>query len=188
MSAVRYILDKEHQRLPNKPGDPSRYILGRLSSHNTVLAWLPEVQGKSAIVTVATNLDRTFPSIKWRFLASIGGGVPETTHDIRLGNVVVSMPEGTHGGVVQYDLRKDIDGGFRLKGFLSAPPTELTSAILEMKSDHRVKYNKVEYFISAMLQKGSGLDDYRQPPITSDVLFAADYQHVPSRSTCEHCD
>ncbi|KAI8948634.1 nucleoside phosphorylase domain-containing protein [Xylaria longipes] len=188
MTAVRYMLDEEHQRLPNKPGDPNRYILGQLSSHDTVLAWLPGSQGKSAAAMVAANLDRTFPSIKWRFLTGIGGGVPEA-HDIRLGDVVVSMPDGRHGGLVQYDLGKDIDGGFQLKGFLSAPPTELRSAVCEMKSDHRVSDNKIEQFITAMLQKGRGLNDYRHPPIESDVLFVTDYCHVlNNRRTCERCD
>ncbi|KAI0864878.1 nucleoside phosphorylase domain-containing protein [Xylaria cubensis] len=187
MSAVRYMLDEEHQRLPNKPGDPNRYILGRLSGHDTVVAWLPWLQGKSAAAMVAANLDRTFPSIKWRFLTGIGGGVPKT-QDIRLGDVVVSMPEGRHGGLVQYDLGKDIDGGFRLKGFLSAPPTELRSAVCEMKSDHRISDNKIKHFITAMLQKGSGFDDYGRPPSESDVLFKADYSHVLNKRTCEQCD
>ncbi|KAI0451011.1 nucleoside phosphorylase domain-containing protein [Xylaria acuta] len=188
MSAVRYMLDKEHQRLPNKPGDPNRYILGQLSGHDTVLAWLPWLQGKSAATMVAANLDRTFPSIKWRFLTGIGGGVPEA-HDVRLGDVVVSMPEGRYGGLVQYDLGKDVDGGFQLKGFLSAPPIELRSAVCEMKSDQRVSDNKIKQFITAMLQKGRGLNDYQRPPSESDVLFATDYCHVSNNGrTCEHCD
>ncbi|KAI1748716.1 nucleoside phosphorylase domain-containing protein [Xylaria castorea] len=188
MSAVRYMLDEEHQRLPNKPGDPNRYILGQLSGHDTIVAWLPWLQGKSAAAMVAANLDRTYPSIKWRFLTGIGGGVPES-HDIRLGDVVVSMPEGRYGGLVQYDLGKDVDSGFQLKGFLSAPPTELRSAVCEMKSDHRVSDNKIDRFITAMLQKGSGFDNYRRPSSESDVLFAAEYHHVlNNRRTCEHCD
>ncbi|RYP69744.1 hypothetical protein DL769_005195 [Monosporascus sp. CRB-8-3] len=187
MSVARYMLEEEHQRLPNMRGDSNGYIFDQLSGHNVVLAWLPGIQGKSAAAIVATNLDRTFPSIKWRFLTGIGGGVPEA-HDIRLGDVVVSMPDGRHGGVVQYDLGKDINGGFQLKGFLSGPPTELRNAVWEMKSDHRVKNNKVEQFISAILQRESGLDDYRRPPSAPDVPFATDYQHVSGRDTCEHCD
>jgi nucleoside phosphorylase len=187
MSAVRYMLDEEHQRLPTLLGDSNRYIFGQLSGHNIVLAWLPGIQGKSAAAVVATNLDRTFPHIKWRFLTGIGGGVPEA-HDIRLGDVVVSMPHGQYGGVVQYDLGKDTDGGFTLKGFLSAPPREVINAVCEMKSDHRIKNNQVEYFISAMLEKGNGLDEYRRPPNTLDVLFATDSPHVSGRKTCERCD
>jgi hypothetical protein len=106
MIAVRSMFDQEHPRLPRKEGDPNIYYVGRLCGHNVVLAGLPGTQGKGAAAIVATNLNRTFPSIQWRLLVGIGGGVPSVKHDIRLGDVVVSMPEGTHGGVVQYDLGK----------------------------------------------------------------------------------
>ncbi|KAH6645074.1 hypothetical protein BKA67DRAFT_527417, partial [Truncatella angustata] len=142
MSAVRYMLDEEHGRLPSTQGDSNDYILGQLCGHNVVLAWLPGNQGKSAAAIVATNLDRTFPFIKWRFIAGIGGGIPSARNDIRLGDVVVSMPEGQYGGVVQYDLGKDTDAGFKLKGFLSAPPSRLRAAVGRMRSDHRFSDNK----------------------------------------------
>ncbi|KAH2268208.1 hypothetical protein KXW02_002720 [Aspergillus fumigatus] len=74
-------------------------------------------------------MQRTFASIKWRLLVGIGGGVPSRTHDIRLGDIVVSMPEGPFGGVVQYDLGKDVEDGFTLKGFLLPPPPILRSAV-----------------------------------------------------------
>lgn len=188
MSAIRYMLDEEHQRLPSSHGDSNVYTLGKLCGHNVVLACLPGNQGKSAAAIVATNLDRTFPSIKWRFLAGIGGGVPSNEHDIRLGDVVVSMPEGQYGGVVQYDLGKDTDAGFKLKGFLSAPPPQLRASVNNMKSDHRVKDNKIEEFVTAMLQKGRGLNVYRRPPGDSDVLFHADYMHPFDEPTCAACD
>lgn len=188
MSAVRYMLDKEHSRLPSSQGDSNDYILGELCGHNVVLACLPGNQGKSAAAIVATNLDRTFPSIKWRFLAGIGGGVPSDKHDIRLGDVVVSMPEGQYGGVVQYDLGKDTDGGFKLKGFLSAPPSRLRTAVNGMRSDHRWNDSKVEEFVSAMLQKGRRLNVYRRPAAQSDILFDPDYPHAVDEATCEFCD
>lgn len=100
MSAIRYMLDHEHPRLPPRPGDSNIYVLGELSGHNIALACLPGTQGKGAAATVATNLARTFSSIEWRFLVGIGGGVPSDKHDIRLGDVVVSMPNGQYGGVV----------------------------------------------------------------------------------------
>lgn len=109
MSAVRYMLDCEHPRLPTKRGDANLYVLGELSGHNTVIAYLPGNQGKGAAATVATNMKRTFQSIKWLLLVGIGGGVPSPRHDIRLGDVVVSMPDGQYGGVVQYDLMKDTE-------------------------------------------------------------------------------
>ncbi|KAH8587924.1 nucleoside phosphorylase domain-containing protein [Bisporella sp. PMI_857] len=187
MSAVRFMLDQEHPRLPSKQGDLNDYIFGQLSGHNVVLAWLPGNQGKSAAAIVATNLGRTFPSIQWRFLAGIGGGVPSAKHDIRLGDIVVSVPEGTYGGVVQYDMGKDTDNGFKLKGFLLAPPSRLRTAVGRMQSDHRMSDSKVEEFVSAMLQRARRLIIYQRPPADSDVLFDADYPHVGG-ATCERCD
>lgn len=188
MSAVRYMLDEEHKRLPSKQGDSNDYVLGQLSGHNVVLAWLPGNQGKSAAAIVATNLNRTFPSIKWHLLAGIGGGVPSDKHDIRLGDVVVSMPEGQYGGVVQYDLGKDTDTTFKLKGFLTAPPPRLRAAVGKMQSDHRLEDNRIEEFVSVMLQRGRRLNIYRRPATETDVLYDADYPHAADRATCKQCD
>jgi nucleoside phosphorylase len=187
MSAVRYMLDETHPPLDSEDGDLNDYVLGRLSGHNVVLAWLPGNQGRGATAIVATNMARTFPYIKWRFLAGIGGGVPSNKHDIRLGDVVVSMPEGQHGGVVQYDLGKDTDRGFTLKGFLSPPPARLRAAIVKMRSDHRVNDNKIAEFVSALVKKGRRLGVYERPT-EPDVLFDPGYSHVENESTCERCN
>jgi nucleoside phosphorylase len=188
MSAVRYMLDREHPRLPTKQGDSNIYVLGELSSHNVVLACLPGNQGKGTAAIVATNMARTFPSIKWRFLVGIGGGVPSDRHDIRLGDVVVSMPDGQYGGVVQYDLGKDTEGGFQLKGFLWPPPAILRGAVETMRSDHLVTENKVDKLLSEMLRKSPRLSTYTRPPIELDILFEPDNPHVPNQPTCEKCD
>ncbi|RYO77156.1 hypothetical protein DL764_010237 [Monosporascus ibericus] len=188
MSAVRYMLDREHPRLPSQHGDPNIYVLGTLNGHNVVLACLPGNQGKGSAATVATNLARTFPFIKWRFLVGIGGGVPTDKHDIRLGDVVVSMPDGQYGGVVQYDLGKDTTDDFVPKGFLWPPPPRLRSAVEMMRSDHLISENKVDEFLSAMLQKGQRLAVYRRPPARLDVLFKADYPHALYNPTCERYD
>ncbi|GFG11560.1 ankyrin repeat domain-containing protein 50, partial [Aspergillus udagawae] len=188
MSAVRYMLDDEHPRLPTKQGDLNLYVLGELSGHNVVIACLPGTQGKGAAAIVANNMQRTFPSIKWRLLVGIGGGVPSPTHDIRLGDIVVSMPDGVYGGVVQYDLGKDVEDGFILKGFLWPPPPILRSAVEMMRSDHLTKLNKVNTFLLEMLQKWPGLADYQRPPADFDILFQTDYPHVPDQATCRRCE
>ncbi|KAH6985510.1 nucleoside phosphorylase domain-containing protein [Ilyonectria destructans] len=188
MSAVRYMLDIEHRSLPTKEGDFNIYILGELKGHNVVLACLPGNQGKGSAAIVATHMARTFPSIKWRFLVGIGGGVPSNKHDIRLGDVVVSMPEGQYGGVVQYDLGKEIDDGFILKGFLSPPPPLLRGAVVKMRSDHLVSENRAEEFLSAMLQRGRRLSIYERPSADLDVLFDTDYPHDLQNFTCAKCD
>ncbi|KAI5924779.1 purine and uridine phosphorylase [Camillea tinctor] len=187
MSAVRYMLDQEHSQRSQR-GDPNSYVLGTLSGHNVVIVCLPGTEGKSAAATVATNLARTFISIQCWFLVGTAGGVPTGKHDIRLGDVVVSMPEGQYGGVVQYDLGKDTTDDFVLKGFLWPSPSLLRGAAYMMQSDHLIRENKVDKFVSAILEKGPEFASYRRPPAGLDVLFEADYPHVSNSPTCEKCD
>lgn len=190
MSAVRFMLDHEHppRQLAPAQGDSNLYVLGDLCGHDVVLACLSGTQGKGAAATVATNLARTFPAIKWRFLVGIGGGVPSAKHDIRLGDVVVSMPEGQYGGVVQFDLGKDTDDGFRLKGFLWPPPTILRNAVEMMRSDHLVEDSKVEAHLSQMLQRSTRLAKYEKPPPGNDDLFEEEYSHIAGGDDCKNCD
>jgi ankyrin repeat protein len=110
---------------------------------------------------------------------NIGGGAPSKKNDIRLGDVVVSMPDGQHGGVVQYDLVKNTEDGFIMKGFLWPPPETLRSAVGIMRSDHWVSRNKIPEFLSAMFQKSDDLRiSYQRPPAESDELFESGYRHV----------
>lgn len=104
MGAVRYrlhMLDEEHTCLLSWQGDSNDYIVRQLCSRNVALVWLPGNQDKSAAAIVATDLDRTSPSIRWRFIVGMSGGVPSNKHDIPLDDVVVIMPDGQNGGVVQ---------------------------------------------------------------------------------------
>jgi hypothetical protein len=42
----------------------------------------------------------TFTSLRFGLMVGIGGGVPSKEHDIRIGDVVVSKPTDTSGGVI----------------------------------------------------------------------------------------
>ncbi|KAI0439902.1 nucleoside phosphorylase domain-containing protein [Xylaria telfairii] len=187
-NAVRYMLDEEHQHLPTRQGDSNSYTLGKLHGHNVVLACLPGQQGKGAAATVATNMSRSFPSIKWRLFVGIGGGVPNEKHDIRLGDVVISMPEGESGGVVQYDLGRATNSGFEVKGFLWPPPALLRNAAQDMKSDHLGNDSKIEDYLKALVEKGPRLAIYKQPS-EPDVLYDEKHPHSPGAGVCAgHCD
>ncbi|KAF3279140.1 hypothetical protein TWF970_004246 [Orbilia oligospora] len=190
MSAFRYMLDKEHPTLPTKEGDTNMYILGEYNGHNIVIACLPGNQGKGAAGIASTNLNRTFPCVAWRFLIGIGGAVPSFEHDIRLGDVVISMPEGVHGGVVQYDFGKDLEDEFNIKGFLVPPPTLLRNVVQVMKSNHLLQDNKVDEFISLMTKKSKRLSIFKRPSesLQPDILYAADYLHIAGERTCANCN
>lgn len=189
LSAVRYLLDREHLTRQGPPGDANMYVLGELSGHNVVLTCLPGSQGKGAAAVVATNLARTFSSIKWRLLVGIGGGVPSKKHDIRLGDVVISMPDGQHGGVIQYDLGKDTEDSFHLKGFLCPPASGLRMAVQMMRSNHVVRDNKIADFLTEMWQKWPKLaKTYGRPLPADDILYDIDYPHPQDKPTCAECD
>ncbi|KAH0282669.1 purine and uridine phosphorylase [Aureobasidium namibiae CBS 147.97] len=127
-AGMEMMLDEEHEPLEQKSGDQNSYTLARIGKHNVVIACLPGGhQGKAAAATGAVHMMYSFP-IKLGLMVGIGGGVPSQVPAIRLGDVVVSMPESTHGAVVQYDLGKLESDGFRRKGHPDKPPKALLSA------------------------------------------------------------
>ena len=189
MSAARYLLDEEHASLEKEHGDPNYYTLGEINGHNVVIGSLPAgYQGIATAATVATHMRRSFPSINLRLLVGIGGGVPTPNVDIRLGDVAISMPTGTHGGVIQYSLGKKRPDEFERKGFLCPPPTEWLSILTKMMSDHRIKPNKVSYHLSGMMEKYPTLTAYKRPLPEQDVLFLPNNIHVDGNHDCGECD
>jgi nucleoside phosphorylase len=96
------------------------YTLGRIGKHYVVIACLPGGQyGTTSATTVVINMIRTFTkSLRIGLMVGIGGGIPSADHDIRLGDIVVSCPDGHCGGVVQYDMGKvGNDGKLHRTGF-----------------------------------------------------------------------
>src|ERR1700723_4215572 len=103
-AAAKAMLDKTHLQLSQSAADDNAYMLGEISGHNIVIACLPSgVYGTVSAATVAAHMRITFPSIRFGLMVGIGGGVPSTNNDIRLGDIVVSKPTSGFGGVVQYD-------------------------------------------------------------------------------------
>ncbi|KAJ9484092.1 hypothetical protein VN97_g9286 [Penicillium thymicola] len=182
LAAALEMLDETYDSFKN--GGSSRYNLGRISEHNVVVACLPKGQmGTNSAATVAAELKSAFPSIRIGVLVGIGGGVPSVDADIRLGDVVVSLPGTMHGGVIQYDFGKSTPNGLERTGFLNAPPPSLLAAIARVQANHirgqdtRLRdcishFNRVPAFSSANLGQ--------------DLLFDAQYRHVGG-PTCEKC-
>jgi nucleoside phosphorylase len=139
VAAMIQMLDERYstQRFPR---DPNLYHLGRIGEHNIVIAGLPDgLTGIASATTVAERLWGTFPSVKALLLVGIGGGAYTIKNDIRLGDVVVSRPDGKYGGVVQYDFGKSLsDGRFEHTSALNSPPCEILSTLAAMKANHLV--------------------------------------------------
>jgi hypothetical protein len=84
--------------------------LGSIGKHNVVITCLPSYGTASATIE-AGHMVVSFPSMRFVLMVGIGGGIPSKSDDIRLGDVVVSKPEGTLSGVVRYDFGKSLAGG-----------------------------------------------------------------------------
>jgi nucleoside phosphorylase len=137
LAPVEAMLDKIHDFLPTSR-DHNAYTMGKIGGHNLVVAVMPEI-GNNAAATVATQLLNDFPSIRFGLLVGTGGGVlgEGNEDDIRLGDVVVSQPTDTFGGVVQYDLGKRlVNGRFERTGQLNKPPAVLSANVQKLQGQH----------------------------------------------------
>jgi nucleoside phosphorylase len=130
-------------------------------------------------------------------MVGIGGGIarPDENHDIRLGDVVVSQPSGTTGGVCQYDLIKARSGDKReRKCFLGRPPTVLLNALGNTQAYHERKDSKIPCFLREMLEKNPKMGKrsrqnpgYTHQGFNNDRLFTASCDHI-SGPDCRDCD
>lgn len=177
LSASRVMLDEEHRTLPIYAGDDNTYVLGRIDRHNVVMASLPGEYGTNNAAIVATNLKRTFPSIRATLMVGIGGGSPSIA-DLHLGDIVV----GTR--VMQYDMGKVIvDGRFQGTAYPKIPARLLLSAVSNLRSKHG-------QFASSSRVAGLLLDRMSSYPRPNqhDRLFQAAYEHLAGAPTCDGCD
>ncbi|KAH7077157.1 hypothetical protein FB567DRAFT_477751, partial [Paraphoma chrysanthemicola] len=184
LGAAQEMLDEEHDTPPYDTQDTNIYTCGRLGEHNVVIACLPEGQtGTNSAAAVAAQMKSTFPWTRFGLLVGIGGGVPSDDADVRLGDVIVSKPHKTHGGVVQYDFGKATPSGFERTGVLNTPPTVLLNAVANVRAKQmRGKSKLLEY-----LSKLDSLPDFGRDAAGPDTLFEKKYKHVGREGTCVEC-
>lgn len=184
MAAASAMLDTVHEPLPNSRNDTNTYILGNIAMHNIIIACLPSGHyGTNNAATVASNMRRSFHSIRVGLIVGIGGGVPGKA-DIRLGDIVVSDK-----GVMQFDLGKAVgDGHFRRTGTLNRPPHALLTAVARLRADHVSKPSQIPSILSKMLEQYPQMTKFTHRGPLQDRLFDGTYDHIPSMDTCEHCN
>lgn len=191
MAAATAMLDERHDPLPQPSYDHNTYTFGRIGPHNVVLACLPAgVTGNTSAAVVAIQMLSTFNAIKFGLMVGVGGGVPSSAADIRLGDVVVSKPSGTMGGVVQYDFGKTLqEGRFMRTGLLSKPPGLLLNALATFETKYILGEIKLPVHLSEMLLRYPQLRTATTyPGVEHDQLFDAEYEHQDHDSTCASCD
>lgn len=189
-AAAKLMLDEIHPPLPRQPVDKNTYILGSIGQHNIVVATLPGgAYGNTSAATVGMQLLSSFHAVRIGLMIGIGGGVPSSNANIRLGDIVVSQPTDTSGGVIQYDLGKALSGGqFQWTGMLNRPPKALLTALATLQAHHLTEDSRVVEFISniqAKMPPRKATTFAR--PAQEDCLFQVEYDHVAS-NTCLNCD
>ena len=189
MTAARAMLDEEHLMLPVPASDHNVYKLGSIYSHNVVIVCLPAgVYGLTSATAVGLSMRSTFPnSVNMPLMVGIGGGVPSKTHDIRLGDVVVSHPSPESPAVKQYDYGKTIENGMlECRGTLNKPAHGLLNAVASLRAQHDLYAPQTPLNISTALNKYSLLQ-HRYPGVTEDILYEPGCEHVVETSVCEVC-
>ncbi|GFF54553.1 hypothetical protein IFM46972_10053 [Aspergillus udagawae] len=214
--AAGAMLDEEHPVLPAiQLQDTNSYLLGRIGDHNIVIACLPaETTGKVSAATVAKDMLRSFPAVRFGLMVGTGGGAPyygtqgsgntefseqeeedsedelEDIRDIRLGDVVVSLHSKSAEAVVQYDFGKSLQEKefVHTGGKLNKPPAIVLSAVSVLQQQHRRKGHTISELLADTLSKNPGMaEEFRYPGSAKDRLFKPDIVHLEGRKSCKAC-
>ncbi|RYO96852.1 hypothetical protein DL765_011425 [Monosporascus sp. GIB2] len=181
--AVQAFLDEKHEGPEHVSAhDNNDYTLGRIGKHNVVIPVLSDGEyGISSAASVARAMLHSFPNVRICLMVGIGGGAPSQKHDIRLGDIVVSVPRSGKDGVLQYDFDKTIQNQrFRPTGFLKQP-TVLRAAVVGLEAQYEITGHRLEEAINNILEKKPRLRrKYKRPEPATDKLFKAEVTHESS--------
>lgn len=188
--AAKAFFDEEHEQLDQTDdNDNNIYALGKVGKHNVVVASLPKWEyGLVTAATVARDMLRSFPNVRFGLMVGIAGGAPSKGHDIRLGDVVVSARGDGTGGVLQYDYGRTIQNqAFAQTGFLNQPPQLLLAAMSSLEADYDMKGHQLNEAVEGALERFPKMRKrYSRPPVESDRLYKSGVVH-PAASSSEAC-
>lgn len=186
--AAQLFLDEKHAPPVNTAKhDSNDYTLGRIGRHNIAIAVMPGGEyGVASAAVTATDMLSTFTNIRIGLMVGIGGGAPSAKNDIRLGDVVVSLPQNGLGGVFQYDFGKKIqDQPFQPTGFLAPPPRVVLTAIHGLKAEYAINGHTIQGDIIACLDERKRLRKrFGRPSPETDILYTSTTIHQAGENSC----
>ncbi|KAH7231610.1 nucleoside phosphorylase domain-containing protein [Fusarium redolens] len=167
--AAQAFLDEEHEGpLEVAQNDNNNYALGRIRSHNIVIAVLPDREyGTAVAATVARDMLHSFPNIRIGLLVGIGGGAPGPNHDIRLGDIVTIQ-----------------NHSFQKTQVLDQPPMVLRTAVSALKAKYELRGHRLNEDVDMALQNIKMRKKYSRPPASSDRLYRSNITHPLNSSEC----
>ena len=194
-AAVTAMLDERHPApadFVQHLQDSNSYTWGSIGSYNVVMASLSTgVYGTTSATNTVLPMTFAFPNIKWGLMVGIGAGIPSHERDIRLGDVAVSQPIGSSGGVFQYDLGKLVhDNEWKRSDWLARPPDVLLKALGNLQAEHEFNGSSKaqQYLIDAMDRHAGWAKSFASPQVETDRLFEASYSHHSTTMSCTSCD
>ncbi|KAF2678090.1 purine and uridine phosphorylase [Lentithecium fluviatile CBS 122367] len=191
--AAQLVLDEEYPQ-EDVQYQNTFYLGGRIGQHKVVIGVQRKI-GLSGAAVLAEKMRAGFPNIKYFVLVGIAGGVPSygptgAASEIVLGDVVVSSPQGNHGGVLQYDKGAwKGEGRLNFRGHTNGIPGDLLAAVNNFRAKGWSKTNVSETLKQMRLK----LDEKRQhqyddPGPTRDRLFEDEYKHQGTKlDDCREC-
>jgi nucleoside phosphorylase len=177
------MLDKQHDGyFETVQGDDYIYIGGELNGHKIVIATWPIGQnyGPGAAAALVNQVKARFSNIWFALLVGVAAGLPNHSpehptklRDIRLGDVLVCVPDKDSVGIIQYDLGRDTEEGFFPNGRQAETPAIVRSAIgniqLTKKRPFRVGNTLANYL--AIFQQADEDGRFLCPSQSEDKLF-----------------
>ncbi|KAJ6438485.1 heterokaryon incompatibility protein (HET) domain-containing protein [Purpureocillium lavendulum] len=194
MAAALSALESNHGKpRAQHEKDHNSYTLGHIGRHNIVVACLPAGgYGTINAAHVASQMVMSFPQLRFGLLVGVGGGIPSAQNDIRLGDVVISKPEGILSGVVQYDFGKVREGDIFVRtGNLAKPPPVVLNGIASLQTQYELGKGRITECLRTLYQDTDGGDkltnEFEYPGAANDKLFNAKYVHPEDQATCDSC-
>jgi nucleoside phosphorylase len=187
--AALHMLDHEHSgRFGLGKGNDYIFRAGDLGGHNTIIATLPAGQeyGTGSAAALASQVKMFFPNLWFGLLVGVAAGLPSLSRhplrDIRLGDVLVGLPEGSSAGLIAYDLGKDLGaGGFQLLRdghVLASTETVVRSAIQNIKLMAPRDVDTFRPYFEGIRRKKHSTGDFDDPGQDQDRLYRTDHKGV----------
>ncbi|OAQ99110.1 hypothetical protein LLEC1_03957 [Akanthomyces lecanii] len=141
-AAIEMLDNRHHGHFPVSRGNDYIFQAGDVCGHNVVIATLPAGQkyGTGSAAALASQVKTFFPNLWFGLLVGVAAGLPRLSgvrqRDIRLGDVLVALPEGESAGLIAYDLGKETGDGFQLLRYghvLASTETVVRAAIGSIK-------------------------------------------------------
>ncbi|KAF4457789.1 kinesin light chain [Fusarium austroafricanum] len=181
--AALCLLDERHRgRFPVDRGDDYVFHAGAMDGHNIIIATLPAGQeyGTGSAAALASQVKKFFPNLWFGLLVGVAAGLPDLSRvpirDIRLGDVLVGLPDSESAGLVPYDLGKETEDGFqplRLGHSLAMTEPIVRSAIGSIKLQAP---NETEIFLpyyEKIRNCEHATGTFADPGQNNDILYLA---------------